>query len=146
MWVTAMWPPPCRASNLRVRPQARAGDSRGGGSKCSHDLCHHRKQGAVPAPSISHPSTPRRANAFPWDNPTNRLGFALIGKDLLPFQKPGNCSSNICFLAASQGGMCESLFSPLKQTGERAIKHQFKPDFSKWTAKKLSRWQTINRS
>lgn len=110
MWVTAKWPPSWRVSNLRVRPQTMDGDSRGGGSKCSHDLCHHHKQAMAQAPSISHPSTPRRANAFPWDNPTKRLGFALIWKWTCCHFRSWIIASAVfaCFPAASQGGMCKS--------------------------------------
>lgn len=121
MWVTAKWPPPCRVSNLRVRPQAKDGDSRRDGSKCSHDLSHHHKQAAVPDPSISHPSTLKGANAFPWDNPTNRLGFALIWKWTCCHFRSWEAAAAIfaCFLAASQGGTHESsVFTSETKRGE----------------------------
>lgn len=89
---------------------------------------------------------PWRANAFPWDNPTDRLGFALIWKwTCCHFRSQEIAVAVFVSKQLPKEGCVNLPFSSLKQTGERAIKNQFKPDFSKWAAKKLPKWQTIHR-
>ena len=84
----------------------------GGLRKRSHEMGHHHKQAAVPAPSNSHPSIPRRVNTFLWDNPINSCTLHWYKNGLSAISEAGKhnlftAAIFVFFPAASQGEMHE---------------------------------------